>query len=83
DLAAGKPLTPKLKLQSFATVVQETVDMMEAQSRVAHVDLRADLQKDAPPYLFDDLFIIRIVENLVGNAIKAVVETITPEWMAE
>lgn len=83
DLAAGKPLTPKFKLQSFASVVQETVDMMEAQSRVAHVDLRADLQKDAPPYLFDDLFLIRIVENLVGNAIKAVVETITPEWMAE
>ena len=82
DLAAGKPLEPKLKVQSFASVVQETCDMMEAQARPAHVELRSDLQKDAPPYLFDDLYIIRIVENLVGNAIKAVKETITPEWMA-
>ncbi|MES1228183.1 MAG: GAF domain-containing sensor histidine kinase [Armatimonadota bacterium] len=83
DLAAGKPLTPKFKVQSFASVVQETCDMMEAQARPAHVELRCDLQKDAQPYLFDDLFIIRIVENLVGNAIKAVKETITPEWMSK
>lgn len=80
DLAAGKTLTPKLKVQSFASVVQETCDMMEAQARPAHVELKSDLQRDAPPYKFDDLFIIRIVENLVGNAIKAVKETITPEW---
>jgi signal transduction histidine kinase len=38
---------------------------------------------DAPEFDFDDLYVIRIVENLVGNAIKAVHETIPDEWLGQ
>ncbi|MBS1707893.1 MAG: GAF domain-containing sensor histidine kinase [Armatimonadetes bacterium] len=83
DLAAGKQLLPKKRKQDFAQVVQEAAEFMEAQARRNHVEIVYDLQRDAPDFEFDDLFVIRIVENLVGNAIKAVREVIPPEWLAE
>lgn len=83
DLAAGKPLTPKRKLQSFAHVVEEAVQFMEPQARRNRIQLRTDLEYTAPEFEFDDLYIIRIVENIVGNAIKAVHDTIPGTWFAE
>lgn len=82
DLAAGKPLTPKPKLQSMAHVVEEAVQFMEPQAKRRRVKLNLDLEYTAGESEFDDLFLIRIVENLVGNAIKAVAETIPVEWQA-
>jgi len=83
DLAAGKPLQAKMRKQSFAVVAQEAAEFMEAQARRNFVQIVYDLQRDAPEFEFDDLFVIRIVENLVGNAIKAVRETVPAEWVAE
>ncbi|MCU0316683.1 MAG: GAF domain-containing sensor histidine kinase [Fimbriimonadaceae bacterium] len=83
DLAAGKQLEPKMKSGNFAAVVREAAEFMEANARRHHVRIVYDIQRDAPEYEFDDLYVIRIVENLVGNAIKAVREMITPEWLAE
>jgi len=81
DLAAGKKLTPKLKVGSFAAVVEQSAQFLESPARKAHVRIVYDLQKDAPEFQFDDLYIIRIVENLVGNAIKAVAEMVTDDWL--
>jgi signal transduction histidine kinase len=42
--------------------------------------LKYDIQEDAPATLHDELYIFRMVQNLVGNAIKAVKETIPDDW---
>ena len=83
DLAAGKKLTPKMKLGSLAMVVEQAAQYLESPARKAHVRIVYDLQKNTPDFEFDDLYIIRIVENLVGNAIKAVAEMVTDEWLVE
>lgn len=83
DLAAGKKLEPKKKLQSFAKVVRDGVQYLESQARKAHVGIEFDLAEDAPFFEFDDLYVVRIAENLVGNAIKASAEMIPDEWLAE
>jgi signal transduction histidine kinase len=83
DLAAGKQLEPKKKLQSFAHVVKQGVQFLESQARKSHVGIEFDLQEDAPPFEFDDLYIVRIAENLVGNAVKAAAEMIPDEWLAQ
>lgn len=83
DLAAGKPLIPQKKVRNFATVVREAAQYMEANARRSHVKIVYDLQTDAPEFAFDDLYVIRIVENLVGNGIKAVNEVIPDSWLSE
>jgi signal transduction histidine kinase len=83
DLAAGKRLSPKMREQSFGRVVQEAMEFTEPQARRARITLESDIDFQAPDFAFDDLFVIRIVENLIGNAIKAVSDTAPPEWMAE
>ncbi len=83
DLAAGKKLEPKKKLQSFAEVVKLAGQYIESQGRKAHVGIKFDLQDGAPPFEFDDIYITRIVENLVGNAITAAAEMISDAWLAK
>lgn len=83
DLAAGKPLIPKKKVGDLASVIQEAGHFMESQAKRNFVKIVYDLQRDAPEYAFDDLYVIRMVENIVGNAIKAVRDTIPPEWVRE
>ncbi len=82
DLASGKKLTPKMREQSFGHVVQEAVDFMLPQSRKMGIELETEIDFQAPEFAFDDLFVIRIVENLVGNALKAVADTAPPDWLA-
>ncbi len=82
DLAAGKALTPKKKVQNFAVVVEDAVQYLEPTARANYVRIVYDLKRDAPEFAFDDLYVIRIVENVVGNGIKAVREMVTDEWLA-
>lgn len=83
ELAAGKKLEPKRKVQSMASVLEETAQLMMAQARRSNVEILMDLHQGAPDYYFDDLYLIRIIENLVGNGIKAVKEMIPTEWLQE
>ena len=83
DLAAGKPLVPQKRELDFADVVSAASQYMENTARRNFAKIEYDLQRGAPLFKFDDLYVIRIVENLVGNAIKAVRETVPPEWLAE
>lgn len=82
NLAAGRPLEPKKKRQDFAAIVREAAEFMEPQAREARALIQYDLASDAPEHFFDDLYVMRIVENLVGNAIKAVAESVPAEWKA-
>lgn len=83
DLSAGRPLRPSKKVAPLAGTIQTSAAYLETEGRRNHVALRYEIQQDAPPLLHDELYLFRIVQNLVGNAIKAVRETIPDEWMAK
>jgi len=82
DLSAGRELRPNKVLAPLAQTIQTSAAYLEADSRKNHVALRYEIQHDAPPLFHDELYLFRIVQNLVGNAIKAVKETIPDEWAA-
>jgi signal transduction histidine kinase len=82
DLSAGRPLRPSLRLGPLAPVIRQSAAYLVTDGLHNHVDLRFDLQEDAPPTVYDDLYLSRIVQNLVGNGIKAVRETIPEPWLA-
>lgn len=81
DLSAGRSLRPSMKLGSLARTIQTSAAYVEAEGRRSHVALVYEIQEDAPETMHDELFVFRIVQNLVGNAIKAVRETIPDEWL--
>ncbi|MFW5697569.1 MAG: ATP-binding protein, partial [Fimbriimonadaceae bacterium] len=76
DLAAGKELTAEKSCQSFAKTIKEAVSFMEARARQANLKLIADVEDGAPDTEFDELYVIRIAENLIENAIKAASELV-------
>jgi two-component system OmpR family sensor kinase len=79
DLAAGRELRPIKKLAPMADAIRRSAEYLESDGRSQHVHLMLDIDKDAPPTLHDELYIMRIVQNLVGNAIKAVHETVADD----
>lgn len=78
DLSAGKTLEPVKQLAPLAATIQLAAAYLESDGRSKRVVLEYDLQADAPPFLHDEMYIFRIVQNLVSNAIKAVGETRSP-----
>jgi K+-sensing histidine kinase KdpD len=80
DLSAGRQLRPDKKLAPLAETIQTAAAYLETESRKNRVALRYQIQDDAPPLLHDELYLFRIVQNLVGNAIKAVRETVPEDW---
>ncbi|MCW5936445.1 MAG: GAF domain-containing sensor histidine kinase [Fimbriimonadaceae bacterium] len=82
DLAAGKKLEPKFRKVSLGHIARESAQYLESQARGVRVLIEYEVDDTLPEIDCDDLFVIRIVENLVGNAIKAVSETLTDEWLA-
>lgn len=73
DLSAGRPLRPALKPTRFSDTVREAVSYLEPEARRRGVALTvaADIEE---PALLDPLYVFRIAQNLVGNALKAVHE---------
>ena len=82
DLSAGRELRPSKVLAPLADTIKTSAEYLEPEGRKNHVALRYEIQTDAPPLYHDELYLFRIVQNLVGNAIKAVKETIPDEWAA-
>ncbi|MCC7229500.1 MAG: GAF domain-containing sensor histidine kinase, partial [Fimbriimonadaceae bacterium] len=82
DLSAGRSLRPDKLLAPLADTIQTSAAYLETEGRKNHVALRYEIQEDAPPLYHDELYLFRIVQNLVGNAIKAVKETIPDDWQA-
>lgn len=79
DLSAGRQLRPNLVLGSLADTIQNSAAYLETDARKSGVALIYDIQDGAPPVMHDELYLFRLVQNLVGNAIKAVKETIPDE----
>jgi signal transduction histidine kinase len=82
DLSAGRELRPNKVLAPIYDTIQTSAAYLETEGRRNHVALRYEIEQNTPPLLHDELYLFRIVQNLVGNAIKAVKETIPDEWAA-
>jgi signal transduction histidine kinase len=83
DLSVGRTLRPNKVLAPLSDTIQTSAAYLETDGRKNHVAIRYDIQADAPAVYHDELYLFRIVQNLVGNAIKAVKETIPDDWQAE
>jgi signal transduction histidine kinase len=80
DLSAGRALRPNMELSTMADTIETSAAYLESEGRKQRVSIRYDIQKDAPALLHDELYLFRIVQNLVGNAIKAVREVVPDDW---
>jgi len=80
DLSAGKPLQPIKKLAPLAGTIELSAAYLESEGRKSGIALTYDIQQDAPPLYHDEMYLFRIVQNLVSNAIKAASEAVPEEW---
>jgi signal transduction histidine kinase len=78
DLSAGRAIRPTLAPGNFARCVEDAASYLETEARRSGVALNYEIS-EAAESLFDPQFIFRIVQNLVGNAIKAVRESVPQE----
>ncbi|RYG47100.1 GAF domain-containing protein [bacterium] len=75
DISAGRALRPELFRSQMADTVRDAAASLESDGRSSGILVRYDIDLLAPPTCFDEMYVTRIVQNLVGNAIKAVRET--------
>jgi signal transduction histidine kinase len=80
DMSAGRELRPNKSHGTMAPTIHTAAAYLASQARASAVALKFDVSEDCPPTLHDELYIFRIVQNLVGNAIKAVQETIPEDY---
>lgn len=80
DMSAGRALRPNKKTAPLAATIQSSAAYLSTDARKKHVALRLDIEETAPETLYDELYVFRIVQNLVGNAIKAVQETVPDDF---
>lgn len=83
DLSAGRQPRPSMELAPLGETIQGSASFLESNARANGIELHYEIDHSAPPSLHDPQFIFRIVQNLVGNAIKAVSETHTGEDVFE
>ncbi|HMS55094.1 MAG TPA: GAF domain-containing sensor histidine kinase [Fimbriimonadaceae bacterium] len=79
DLSANRALRPTMEFQPMGPVVKGSASYLESEARKNGVKIAYEIEEDAPHCQFDEFFVFRIVQNLVGNAIKAVRETLTDD----
>ena len=79
DMSAGRELRPNVTVGRMGDTIQKGAAYLESESRSKHVALNYDIDSSAPETHFDDLFVFRIVQNVVGNSVKAVYEVIPDE----
>jgi signal transduction histidine kinase len=75
DISAGRQLRPNMVSARMSETVRSAAEHLEPEARASDIQMRYEIDADAPATLHDPLFVNRIVQNLVGNAIKAVKET--------
>ncbi|MFN7171701.1 MAG: sensor histidine kinase [Fimbriimonadaceae bacterium] len=76
DLSAGRKLRPNFVCEPMGPTVLNSAAFLQTEGRNSFVELIIEIDDTAPATLHDQLYLFRIVQNLVGNSIKAVRETI-------
>jgi signal transduction histidine kinase len=80
DLSSGRELRPNKVVCPISDTIRSSAEYAESLARKYHVRIVYKISEDAPPLLHDPLYLYRIVQNLVGNAVRAVVEVIPQDW---
>ncbi len=80
DISAGRELRPNKSMGFLGGPIETSAAYLSTEARANNVSLVYEIDESAPATLHDELYIFRIVQNLVGNAIKAVKETIPDDW---
>ncbi|MFN3730175.1 MAG: ATP-binding protein [Fimbriimonadaceae bacterium] len=80
DLSAGRELRPKMVVQPIGPTIRTSAAYLQTEGRNNFVRLNFEVEDGAPPLSHDPLYVFRIVQNLVGNAIKAVRETLPHDF---
>jgi signal transduction histidine kinase len=76
-LSKGAAMTPEKRAGDFSEAVRKAAAYIEATARSEHqIGLSYQIESGGPRSLFDTHYINRIVQNLVGNAVKATVESV-------
>lgn len=76
-LSKGADLTPEKKAGDFGEAVRKAAAYIEAAARRNdQIGIRYQIVNTSSPSLFDSHYVSRIVQNLVGNAVKASVESL-------
>jgi len=74
DLSAGKTLEPQMRLMPMGVTIERAAAFLASEARSRSVELLYDVEMDAPPTMHDEMYLLRIVQNLVSNGVKAVSE---------
>jgi signal transduction histidine kinase len=74
DLSAGRPLRPQWTQESIPALVREAASYFESEARRLKVTLATECSGTEKLVWTDAQFVFRIVQNLVGNALRAVAE---------
>ncbi|MDR3691938.1 MAG: GAF domain-containing sensor histidine kinase [Fimbriimonas sp.] len=80
DISAGRALRPNKVMGSLGATIENSAAFLSTDARSNRVLLALEIDPDAPPTKHDELYFFRIIQNLIGNAIKAVKETIPDDW---
>lgn len=73
DLSAGADLKPQIEKKPMAETIETAASYFGTMARASRVQLLTEI-KQLPAYPHDDMFVFRMVQNLVSNAIKAIGE---------
>ncbi|MEM4408891.1 MAG: HAMP domain-containing sensor histidine kinase, partial [Candidatus Caldarchaeum sp.] len=74
DLSAGRQLRPQWARERIPAIVREAASYFESEARRLNVTLITQCSGEEEPVWTDAQFIFRIIQNLVGNALRAVAE---------
>ncbi|MCK6632991.1 MAG: ATP-binding protein [Fimbriimonadaceae bacterium] len=74
DLSAGRPLRPNRTRGSLSAIIEAAAREVEGDCEQSGACLSLDLQEGAPETCIDSQYMARIVQNLLGNSIKAIGE---------
>ncbi|MCC6686953.1 MAG: GAF domain-containing sensor histidine kinase [Fimbriimonadaceae bacterium] len=75
DLSAGKKLEPKLVLAPMSKTIERAASFLASEARKHGLELNYEIEASAPATKHDSMYVFRITQNLVSNAVKAVAET--------
>lgn len=75
DLSVGKRLQPEMRVQPMGETIKLAAAYLESEGRKHDIQLEYEIDDHAPAVAHDEMYVFRIVQNLVSNAIKAVAET--------
>ncbi len=83
NISAGKEIKPEKKPGYMSEIVANAAAFLESQARRESIAIRYQIEQSKTETVFDHQFVHRIVQNLVGNGIKATLEGVSKDWQSK